>query len=518
MKIEHLKKIRLQLLVSFSLLIALFFGLAIFVMFSHFRVEREYDKIINRMLLEYQITDTFSDMIDSYVSLLSNTNNQDLFDSYTLSNENLEQVFMVLDSQIVSSESLNAYNNVKNMVRSVKEECDIGLSNVKEKSFSGGSGIYDRAINGRNYVEENTARLLLSELEYSKILQEQLYSIKRTTLVTTIFLTLFVTVLCIFFAFGFAERISRPLVKLAKIADHITRGHLKAKVDQSLLKRSDETGALSKSFDNMLNRLNVEIETQKKFSADLKRSKTKIEEYSHDMEREKVKLEALLSSLGEGVVAIDLHGNILIFNEQAENMFGKTFQQSYGKNFVQFFELLNDKGERITMDNYPINTSVTTQKPVISKLHLKKDDTTILPLSNTMSPVIFQNEMIGMVGTFRDITEDEKVDSAKSEFVSLASHQLQTPLTAIRWFLEILLDKEKLNKRQVDYVKKSLVSTHRMIALVDDFLNVSRLESGMISISPQDGDFVKFVEELVEETSVIARKKHQKILCHFPVD
>ena len=520
MNIGDFKKIRTQLLISFSVVIALLLSLNLFVIFSHMSIERQYSQITDRMTLEYEISETFSSMINDYTLLIQNMDDIVAMDSYYAASDRIEAIFSSLDDQIVSKDSLSSYNKIKNMVASVKEENERGFSSIRKRDFTEGSGIYDRAIKGQTYVEDNTARLLLSELGYSKSLQQRLNLFKKIITISTFFLVFVITVFCILFVISFSEKISRPLVRLSGIADRISKGYLKMKVDSSLLSRKDETGALSKSFNSMLMRLNSEIESQKKISFDLEKSKNKLQKYSQQLkkenvrtlQREKVKLEALLSSLGEGVIAMDLKGNILIFNEQAEKMFGKSFKSCFGKVFTHLFTLHNEKGERVLMNNYPISTSVMTQKPIVTKLHFLRKGISPLPLSTTMAPVIFQNKIIGIIGTFRDITQEEKVDQAKSEFVSLASHQLQTPLTAIRWFLEILTHKEKLTKRQMEYVKKASVSNQRMIKLVEDFLNVSRLETGRISIYPKTGDFVSFIRGLVEEANVIARKRKQKIL------
>ena len=116
------------------------------------------------------------------------------------------------------------------------------------------------------------------------------------------------------------------------------------------------------------------------------------------------------------------------------------------------------------------------------------------------------------MATFRDITEEEKVDKAKSEFVSLASHQLQTPLTAVKWFLEALIEKEHLNRKQQRYVKTAIESNERMISLVEDFLNVSRLEGGGIAVHSREGDFIQFAGKIIQEAKTIAKAKHQKII------
>ncbi len=107
----------------------------------------------------------------------------------------------------------------------------------------------------------------------------------------------------------------------------------------------------------------------------------------------------------------------------------------------------------------------------------------------------------------RDITERKKIDRAKNEFVSLASHQLRTPLTAIKWLIETVLKKGDLNKLQVDFLKDALKSNGRMIHLVSDLLNISRLEAGVIAVKSKKIDVSKFLQSLVKEAKISARSK-----------
>lgn len=81
----------------------------------------------------------------------------------------------------------------------------------------------------------------------------------------------------------------------------------------------------------------------------------------------------------------------------------------------------------------------------------------------------------------------QKIDRIKTEFVFIASHQLRTPLTAIKLFLEMLLDDPtiRMHPDHVEYLKNIYVSTNRMVQLVDDLLNVSRIEAGTLRVEPR---------------------------------
>ena len=102
----------------------------------------------------------------------------------------------------------------------------------------------------------------------------------------------------------------------------------------------------------------------------------------------------------------------------------------------------------------------------------------------SISPVLDARETIlFFVGIERDITREKQIDQTKTEFVSLASHQLRTPLSAIRWFTEILTtDAATLTPAQRDAIAEIDAANHRMITLVGALLNVSRLELGTFNV------------------------------------
>ncbi len=102
----------------------------------------------------------------------------------------------------------------------------------------------------------------------------------------------------------------------------------------------------------------------------------------------------------------------------------------------------------------------------------------------------------------------------KTEFVSIASHQLRTPLSIIKWYVEFLSKKEKqtgFNKEQVKYIKTIGDSNQRMIRLVNDLLDISRIESGKIQIHPEQTNIVELTQNIIQENQPLADHKNIKI-------
>lgn len=125
-----------------------------------------------------------------------------------------------------------------------------------------------------------------------------------------------------------------------------------------------------------------------------------------------------------------------------------------------------------------------------------------------------------MIGVNWDVTHEQEVDKAKTEFVSLASHQLRTPLTAIKWYAEMLSDekKSKLTDTQRKYLKQVTDGNERMIELVNDLLNVSRLDLGTFSVEPKMIDIVQLAQSIVSDLGPLIHTKQIKLTQDYAKD
>jgi len=122
-------------------------------------------------------------------------------------------------------------------------------------------------------------------------------------------------------------------------------------------------------------------------------------------------------------------------------------------------------------------------------------------------------KVIGCVVVFRDITKERMIDKAKSEFVSLASHQLRTPLSAVNWYAEMLLngDAGKINENQRKYLEEIYHGNQRMVALVNSLLNVSRIELGTLAINIKPTNLTKLANSVLTELRPKIKNKKLKV-------
>lgn len=125
-------------------------------------------------------------------------------------------------------------------------------------------------------------------------------------------------------------------------------------------------------------------------------------------------------------------------------------------------------------------------------------------------------QLFGLM-TLVDITKQKKAEDAKSEFVSLASHQLRTPIAGMKWSAELLqLDNSgTLSERQQRYIDRLLTSVERMARLVDDFLRVSRFELGTFQVECSEVDPRELIEDVMAELTARVNQKQLTVKTFF---
>lgn len=193
---------------------------------------------------------------------------------------------------------------------------------------------------------------------------------------------------------------------------------------------------------------------------------------------------------------IDHDGIITFPNTAAVRLFGLTEEELEGKNIFKLFE--GEDAEHIAL--LPISFQRNAS--------IHNEEVQITTLGGGHRWALFSTFPFGRDGgkhkglvTLADITKQKEIDRVKTEFVSLASHQLRTPISSLKWYAE-LLDSEKsgkLTKKQKDYLGKLERAIERMGTIVDDFLNVSRLELGTLEADLKPVDLAKLIDDILEE-------------------
>ncbi len=203
----------------------------------------------------------------------------------------------------------------------------------------------------------------------------------------------------------------------------------------------------------------------------------KVLERTKDLEKVRAKDEAILASIGEGLVATDKNGRILLVNKACERLLGWKEGETQGKLLSKVIPMSDSTGKTIpalerlitkTLKDRSTTTTTTT-------MYYKRKDGTSFPVALTVAPIFIGKDLIGAVKVFRDITKEKEIEKARSEFMSIASHQLRTPLTAIRWVLSSL-KRENLTEDQAKLVKTAHETSMNMASTIRRMLMISHLE------------------------------------------
>jgi PAS domain S-box-containing protein len=226
---------------------------------------------------------------------------------------------------------------------------------------------------------------------------------------------------------------------------------------------------------------------------------------------DKLKDEAIIDSIGDAVFATDMEGKIILFNDIAEQLVGIAEKDALGKDYHDVVTFIKESDGK--QGNDFISEAMTLDKvtKMVNHTILVSKDGRQIPILDSASPIKnSEGNIIGCVVAFHDITKERQIDKAKTEFVSLASHQLRTPLATINWYSELLLSKDgdKLTPKQRQYVDETYHASKRMVSLVNSLLNVSRLELGTFVIEPEPVDVEQFMKRCINDFHIPISQKH----------
>ena len=241
---------------------------------------------------------------------------------------------------------------------------------------------------------------------------------------------------------------------------------------------------------------------------------TDIKDYQNYLIQEKIKEEAILNSVGDGIVATDSNGKLLLLNKACEEMTGCSACDIEGASWTQVVRMESESGQVVEESARPLTQALTQKKKIISSdsYYVKKDGTRF-PVSIIATPVIFEDKVIGAVGTFRDITREKELERAKDDFVSMVSHELKAPMTAIRGGLAVVLkgDYGELSGGLKSVLSRMFDYMGRLLNLSESILKVSKIESGALKVNPVAVNVDALISDVYVNLKILADKKKIKL-------
>ncbi len=209
--------------------------------------------------------------------------------------------------------------------------------------------------------------------------------------------------------------------------------------------------------------------------------------------------DALFFSIGEGAITTDERGNITRINKVALDILGFQADEVVGKWYPETIIAEDDEGKVIPNIDRPITEAFLSGNPVFKRVYYRRKDGSRVPAAVTVSPLMLNDEPLGAIEVFRDITQETELENSKDEFISIASHQLRTPATVVKQYMGMLLGGYvgDLTKPQIAMLQKAYDYNNNQLHIINDLLKIAQADANKIVPIRKDIDLVSLLREVI---------------------
>lgn len=312
------------------------------------------------------------------------------------------------------------------------------------------------------FLLDQTSNASAFDRIYMEYPLESTYQLMRSIIKTLIEQTFYALIIVSILIVIMTRTITVPVKEIKDQATAMADGDFNRRVD---VRSTDEIGKLARAFNHLASHLQVAL-TQK--------------------EEEREKLETVLADMRDGVIATDRSGSIIVKNERAEQILNRE---------IRLGEMLND----ILTLSEPVKFPITQELHNLISIPQHDDQEDPLYIKLTFTPLKQKkNETAGTIVVLKDVTEEERLDRQRKEFVANVSHELRTPLTTIKSYLEALeegaLQQPELAMR---FLQVSRTEADRMTRLINDLLQLSRLDAKQSRFEKK----IMYLEDALEDVA-----------------
>ena len=328
-----------------------------------------------------------------------------------------------------------------------------------------------------------------------------------------VIIALLLTLLAIFLAILFSIRLSRPIKQITQAIDDYANDHESTVVMP--VTQNDEIGVLARSYKSMI----AQIEDAQINLKDLNKNlESRISERTLDLEMSEKRQRSILENMVDGLATIDEMGSIQSFNSAAVDMFGYSEEEVMGCNI----NMLMPEPYHSEHDGYLENYHQSGEKKIIGlgrEVEGLRKDGSIFPLELAVSEMVVSGDKV-FTGVIRDITERKQMDKMKNEFISTVSHELRTPLTSIRGSLGLLVGGTvgELPESANEMLKIASNNTERLLLLINDILDIQKIESGKMNFSFASVELKSFIEKAISEHAEYGKQYGVKFKINHMLD
>ncbi|CAD2074342.1 sensor protein kinase WalK [Phocicoccus schoeneichii] len=388
--------------------------------------------------------------------------------------------FVNPDSVLIATSKLSNESSVNSTIKApkTKESLDTGLSN--DEIFVSVEDDSKRMwiVNAPLIVEDRVIGAIYVASNIESVYQ-QLEKINNTFIIATI-LSLFITSILGIFV---ARTITKPIINMRNQALLMSEGNYTSRVQ---IYSDDEIGQLAESF-NILSK--------------------RVQEAQANTESEKNRLDSVITHMSDGIIASDRRGRIRLINDMALGLLNLQAEELQGRDMLEILNLQND----VTTEDIVEGTEISHLLVIENK---DEEDTMIrVNFSTIVKDTGFIN---GYIAVLHDVTEQERIDAERREFVANVSHELRTPLTSMKSYIEALQDgawqDEEIAPR---FLKVTHEETERMSRLVEDLLQLSCMDSEVEEINKEIVNFNMFLDRIIERFEM-THKEDVQFIKNFP--
>ncbi len=223
---------------------------------------------------------------------------------------------------------------------------------------------------------------------------------------------------------------------------------------------------------------------------------------NRDVQLERNKLKGIVLGLEDGIVVYDQNLVVSFFNSAAETIFGLKAEEVIGRRLTPQ-DVENERSRLLAQVMFPSLAPVVAPRskpgeyPQVTDLSFGAP---VLELRVATAPIAdASGKLLGFMKIIRNRTREITLLRAKTDFITVASHQLRTPISEINWALESLAGEEGLNDATRELVKKTLTSSRKLMNLVEDLLDTTRIEEGRFGYNFETADIVPFLDKILTE-------------------
>lgn len=467
--LKHFQSLHTKLVIVYVLLIII--GMQIIGLYFTNSLEKELTQTFKNNISQYakQIEINIEKVYDEDNAINAQKEVQNLLNEYA-NRQEIEEIRFIDKDQIImatSKQSTRSLINQKANDNSIQKALSLGEINSHTVLKDYGNGkqrvwVYNLPVKTSN---DGTIGDVYIEADINDV-YNQLSNINQIFIVGT-GISLLITVILGFFI---ARTITKPITDMWNQTVEMSKGNYTQRVK---IYGNDEIGELALAFNNLSKR---------------------VQEAQANTESEKRRLDSVITHMSDGIIATDRRGRVRIVNDMALTMMGTMKEDIIGDHMLKVLKLEEDFSlDEIQENNDSFLLDINENEGIIARVNF--------------STIVQETGFVtGYIAVLHDVTEQQQVERERREFVANVSHELRTPLTSMNSYIEALESGAwKDGELAPQFLSVTREETERMIRLVNDLLQLSKMDNESEQITKEIVDFNMFINKIINRHEMSAK-------------